>query len=66
MPAVSSCSSIPVTAAGGAGNYADLYHALNAGAQVVSAASIFHFTEKTPLEAKKYLKKKWIPVRINK
>ena len=62
---VASCSSIPIIAAGGAGNYHDLYNALNAGAQAVSAASIFHFTERTPLAAKNYLRDKGIPVRIN-
>lgn len=55
---------IPVIAQGGAGNYEDMYLALTQGkAQAVSAASMFHFTESTPLEAKKYLASKNIPVR---
>lgn len=55
--------SIPVIAQGGCGDYEDMYKALKSGANAVSAASIFHFTEQTPLEAKKYLKNKGIPTR---
>jgi imidazole glycerol-phosphate synthase subunit HisF len=55
---------IPVIAQGGAGGYEDMYRALHEGhAQAVSASSIFLFTEATPLEAKKYLAAKGIPVR---
>ena len=61
---VSSAVSIPVIAQGGCGNYEDMYKALGAGAQAVSAASIFHFTEQTPMEAKKYLSAKGIKVRF--
>ncbi len=55
---------IPVIASGGAGNYQHMYEAISvSGASAVAAASIFHFTEQTPLEAKKYLAGKGIPVR---
>ena len=55
---------IPVIASGGAGNYEHLFEALDAGkAAAVAAASIFHFTEQTPLEAKNYLAARGIPVR---
>lgn len=55
---------IPVIASGGAGNYEDMYKALKeANASAVAAASIYHFTEQTPLEAKKYLTSKGIPIR---
>jgi imidazole glycerol-phosphate synthase subunit HisF len=48
--------SIPVIASGGAGNYQHMADVLEAsGASAVAAASIFHFTEQTPAEAKKYL-----------
>ena len=33
------------------------------GASAVAAASIFHFTEQTPAEAKDFLLQKGIPVR---
>ena len=57
--------SIPVIASGGAGNYEHMAEAvLVGGASAVAAASIFHFTEQTPLEAKKYLKGKGIAVRL--
>jgi imidazole glycerol-phosphate synthase subunit HisF len=61
---VSETVGIPVIASGGAGGYEDFYRALTeAGASAVAAASIFHFTEQTPLEAKQYLQAKGLPVR---
>jgi imidazole glycerol-phosphate synthase subunit HisF len=58
--------SIPVIASGGAGNYEHLRRAVQeAGASAVAAASIFHFTEQTPAEAKKALAAAGIPVREN-
>ena len=54
---------IPIIASGGAGNYEHMYQAIQSGASAVAAASIFHFTEQTPLEAKEYLAKKGIPIR---
>lgn len=56
---------IPVIASGGAGNYQHMYEAVvEGGASAVAAASIYHFTEQTPKEAKEYLKERGIPVRI--
>jgi len=61
---ISDSVSIPVIASGGASGYEDMYQALTEGhASAVAAASIFHFTEKTPLEAKHYLGEKGILVR---
>jgi len=54
---------VPIVASGGAGNYQHMYEALSFGASAVAAASIFHFTEHTPAEAKKYLQSKNINVR---
>ena len=62
--AVSEAVTIPVVASGGAGTHAHLLEALTeGGASAVAAASIFHFTEQTPLEAKEYLDAHGIPVR---
>ncbi|MDD4138175.1 MAG: imidazole glycerol phosphate synthase cyclase subunit [Methanoregula sp.] len=62
---VSSAVSIPVIASGGAGTYRHMYEAIAEGnASAVAAASIFHFTEQTPIEAKKYLASCHIPVRL--
>ncbi|MCB2182805.1 MAG: imidazole glycerol phosphate synthase cyclase subunit [Desulfobulbaceae bacterium] len=62
---VSDAVSIPVIASGGAGQYEHLYEALQTGkASALAAASIFHFTEQTPLEAKRYLREKNINVRL--
>jgi len=56
---------IPVIASGGAGNLEHLYEALTAGsADAVLAASIFHYREYSVREAKLYLQKKKVPVRI--
>lgn len=61
---VSSQVSIPVIASGGAGNYDHMIEAIRLGeAAAVAAASIFHFTEQTPKEAKKTLASAGIPVR---
>lgn len=55
---------IPVIASGGAGNYQHMYEALSIGkSSAVAAASMFHFTEQTPLEAKQFLQGKGICVR---
>ena len=62
--AVSQAVQIPVIASGGAGSYADMVTVLrDGGASAVAAASIFHFTEQTPLEAKRFLKERGFPVR---
>lgn len=56
---------VPVIASGGAGNYEHMYQAVSeAGVSAVAAASIYHFTEQTPKEAKAYLNERGIPVRI--
>jgi cyclase len=60
---VTASVNIPVIASGGAGSYEDMYQAILARASAVAAASMFHFTEQTPLEAKKYLEDKGIPTR---
>mgnify|MGYP005989431139 CR=1 FL=1 len=62
---VSDAVNIPVIASGGAGNYGHMREVLQDGmASAVAAASIYHFTEQTPLEAKAYLAQHGIPVRI--
>lgn len=57
--------SIPVVASGGAGSYAHMADAvIDGGASAVAAASIFHFTEMTPREAKMHLQERGAPVRL--
>jgi len=57
--------SIPVTASGGAGKLEHLYEAVTIGkASAVLCASVFHFGEISIPDAKKYLKKRGIPVRL--
>jgi len=62
---VSEAVSVPVIASGGAGSYEDMAQALRVGkASAVAAASIFHFTQQTPLEAKRYLREQGLRVRL--
>jgi len=57
--------SIPVIASGGAGSYEHMLDAIREGrASAVAAASMFHFTEQTPLEAKRYLRRHGIDLRL--
>ena len=63
---VAKAVNLPVIASGGAGNYEHMRQAIQeAGASAVAAASIFHFTEQTPAEAKKALAAAGILVRRN-
>ena len=63
--AISASAAIPVIASGGAGNLEHLYQALTKGcADAVLAASIFHYREYSVKEAKEYLAKRKVAVRI--
>lgn len=63
---VATAVSIPVIASGGAGSYEDMAEVLRDGkASDVAAASIFHFTQQTPLEAKRYLAAQGFRVRLS-
>jgi cyclase len=65
---ITSAVTIPVIASGGAGSPLDVFKAIvEGGASAVAMASIFHFTQQTPMEIKSYLGEHGIPVRdINK
>ena len=56
---------VPIVTSGGAGDYNHMLKAFQVGASAVAAASIYHFTEKTPTEAKRFLINKNIMVRKN-
>jgi len=63
--AISTSVGIPVIASGGAGNLEHLYEALTKGcADAVLAASIFHYRQYSVKQAKDYLKKRKVAVRI--
>jgi cyclase len=56
---------VPVIASGGAGTLEHLYEGLVAGkADAVLAASIFHYREVTIPEAKQFLARRGVPVRV--
>ena len=62
---VTQAVSIPVIASGGAGSYEHMAQALReANVSAVAAASIYHFTEQTPLEAKRYLAQQGFRTRL--
>lgn len=62
---ISNMVSVPVIASGGAGNYQHMLDVITlGGASAIAAASIFHYTQQTPLEAKHYLKEHGIHVRL--
>ncbi len=62
---VSEAVSVPVIASGGAGSYEHMAEVIQEGkASAVAAAALFHFTEQTPLEAKRHLAERGIPVRL--
>ncbi|MGA2852580.1 MAG: imidazole glycerol phosphate synthase cyclase subunit [Verrucomicrobiota bacterium] len=64
---VAEAVNIPVIVSGGAGSYEHMFQALSIGkASAVAAASIFHFTQQTPLEAKQHLAARGIAVRNGK
>jgi len=63
--AVSEAVAVPVIASGGAGRLAHLYDALTKGkADAVLAASIFHYREYSVPQAKRYLLRRGVPVRL--
>ena len=62
---VADAVSIPLIASGGAGSGDDMVRAVtDGGASAVAAASLFHFTEQTPIQAKRRLAEAGIPVRL--
>ena len=66
LEAVVSESSVPVIAAGGAGNFKHLNDALDLGVSAVACGSLFNFGDNNPLRAKAFLKNLGVPLkRIN-
>lgn len=66
IESVAGAVAIPIIASGGAGSYGDMIAAVReAGASAVAAASMFHFTEQTPAEAKRVMSLAGIQVREN-
>ena len=65
LKAITRTVKIPVIASGGVGNLEHLYEGISiGGASAVLAASIFHYGEFTIKQAKEYLERKEVPVRI--
>jgi imidazole glycerol-phosphate synthase subunit HisF len=63
--AISEAVNIPVIASGGVGTLEHLYEGLvDAKADAVLAASIFHYREHTIIDAKRYLRNRGVAVRL--
>ena len=63
--AVSEAVSVPVIASGGAGGLEHLFESVTEGkADAALVASIFHFGRHTIAEAKRYLRERGVPVRL--
>jgi len=61
---ISSLTTLPVIASGGAGCLDDFYQAVRSGASAVAAGAIFQFTQVTPKEVRAYLAEKDVLVRV--
>jgi cyclase len=63
--AVSHAVSVPVIASGGVGGLQDLVDGIQIGkADAVLAASIFHYGQHSVQEAKQYMARQGVPVRM--
>jgi imidazole glycerol-phosphate synthase subunit HisF len=63
--AVSEAVSVPIIASGGAGGLEHLFESVTEGkADAALVASIFHFGRHTIAEAKRYLRERGVPVRL--
>jgi cyclase len=61
---VATAVDVPVIASGGAGSFLDLVLAIREGrASAAAAASLFHFTDQSPIKAKAFMKREGLPVR---
>ena len=58
-------SSVPVIAFGGVFTWEHLLEGINAGADAVAAANIFHYTEQSTKKAKTYLVEKGAKIRLS-
>lgn len=64
IKAVRGVANVPLIASGGAGSLEDFAHALDAGADALLAASVFHFGVHRIGDVKKYLRKQGYSVRM--
>lgn len=64
IKAVRSVANVPLIASGGAGSLEDFAHALDAGADALLAASVFHFGVHRIGDVKKYLREQGYSVRM--
>lgn len=62
--AIADTVGIPVIASGGAGKCEHFYEAIEAGAEAVLAASLFHYKELEISQVKEYLRSKGVSVRL--
>ena len=63
IQSVIAISTVPVIAAGGAGNFLHLKKAFEVGVDAVACGSLFNFGDNNPLRAKAFLKNYNIPLK---
>lgn len=56
-------STIPIIMSGGIGNFMHLVNAVQSGVMALAMASIYHFSDNTPIRARSYLKNNEIDVK---
>ena len=65
IKSINNKTKIPIIASGGAGKCEDFVSLISStDIKAIASASIYHFTEVTPLDVKKYIKKKGFNTRI--
>lgn len=62
--AIADAVALPVVASGGAGKLEHFYEAVQAGAQILLAASVFHYRIFSIRQVKEYLQQQGVPVRL--
>ena len=63
--AIADAVRVPVIASGGAGKLEHFYEAVaRGGAQILLAASVFHFRTLSIRQVKEYLRNRGVPVRL--
>lgn len=64
IKSISDAVDVPVVASGGAGKLSHFYDAVESGATILLAASVFHFRTYSVQEVKEYLKKEHVDVYL--
>jgi imidazole glycerol-phosphate synthase subunit HisF len=64
VSAVAGAVSVPIITLGGVGKFQHFVEGLQSGASAIAAANIFHFTEQSVINAKRFLQNSGVAVRL--